>query len=527
MERPDTMPNVFDIINVQLFTASSAMKSIEAVTEHQHRIILMTEGKAIIHDAHSSDMLDKGELIALAPGTGSISFELLTESAAVYCIEFAAARGFRDGDNWRITDTTLPLQGRMQVHPLSIAHHRMDELFRCWHNEPSDSILLQIRFQELWQLILSGVSRTENQPNTKAVLRNIREHMDKHFIEQFQVEEIARFSGMTSSAFYEQFKEYTSLSPLQYITHKRVEQARRLLLSEKMKIQDVAQMVGYNDVCYFSRAFKKTTGLSPSHYVKSLSKKIAVIHPALFGNLLALGVPAEKLVPLWNDCDHKSPYRRNTAGEFNLDKLRREEPDFIIGTDHAAEWHDELAAIAPTHFITFKPFTWREHFTQLAAIIGVEEVAEQWLFYYDLKTAAAQRRIRKKMRNETVLAARISNQGVRVFGANRRKIGKFLYGELQLNAPESTYGFTFTDLCKLEQLNEFRADHILLFRDQGQAWRGEIPLQGNIHLTGIYPWFHYSALGHVQALDEALIHFADATSGGLYNKKSRFGYVNF
>lgn len=54
-----------------------------------------------------------------------------------------------------------------------------------------------------------------------------------------------------------------------YIVDLKIEKAKRLLLDEKIKIADIGEIVGYNDVKYFSRLFKKKTGKLPSEYRKS------------------------------------------------------------------------------------------------------------------------------------------------------------------------------------------------------------------------------------------------------------------
>ena len=60
------------------------------------------------------------------------------------------------------------------------------------------------------------------------------------------------------------------LSPIKYITKKRISYACDLLVSNKHSVSDIASMAGYSDVYYFSRVFKENTGMSPSDYKKSL-----------------------------------------------------------------------------------------------------------------------------------------------------------------------------------------------------------------------------------------------------------------
>lgn len=60
----------------------------------------------------------------------------------------------------------------------------------------------------------------------------------------------------------------------EYITDKRIEQARELLADAKLSIEEVAEAVGYKDYFYFIKVFKKCTGSSPSKYRKTITEKI-------------------------------------------------------------------------------------------------------------------------------------------------------------------------------------------------------------------------------------------------------------
>lgn len=68
------------------------------------------------------------------------------------------------------------------------------------------------------------------------------------------------------------FKSETGQTLNQYITEYRVEKARSLLEDPRYKITDVAEKVGYLDVNYFGKIFKKTVGLSPSEYRGKMSE---------------------------------------------------------------------------------------------------------------------------------------------------------------------------------------------------------------------------------------------------------------
>ena len=68
------------------------------------------------------------------------------------------------------------------------------------------------------------------------------------------------------------FKDRMGIPPVQYILQQRIDQAKRLLADESLYVYEVANQLGYKDSFYFSRQFKKNTGLSPQAYRIHLGK---------------------------------------------------------------------------------------------------------------------------------------------------------------------------------------------------------------------------------------------------------------
>ena len=64
-----------------------------------------------------------------------------------------------------------------------------------------------------------------------------------------------------------------NISPHRYIIELRIAQAKFLLSTTNVKIYDIAKSIGYDDPFYFSKAFKKMTGLSPSDFREKNKKE--------------------------------------------------------------------------------------------------------------------------------------------------------------------------------------------------------------------------------------------------------------
>jgi AraC-like DNA-binding protein len=70
--------------------------------------------------------------------------------------------------------------------------------------------------------------------------------------------------------FSRQFKLYSGVRPVNYISRKRIERAQYLLGTTRMSYSEISQHTGFDTLSYFSKAFKKHTGMSPRDYKKQL-----------------------------------------------------------------------------------------------------------------------------------------------------------------------------------------------------------------------------------------------------------------
>jgi AraC-like DNA-binding protein len=94
----------------------------------------------------------------------------------------------------------------------------------------------------------------------------LRENFDK----PLRIEEIARELAMSVSGFHAHFKAVTAMSPLQFQKQLRLQEARRLMISENLDAAQAGYRVGYDDASHFSRVYKRQFGEPPMRDVERL-----------------------------------------------------------------------------------------------------------------------------------------------------------------------------------------------------------------------------------------------------------------
>ncbi|WP_339319116.1 AraC family transcriptional regulator [Paenibacillus sp. FSL R10-2734] len=101
-------------------------------------------------------------------------------------------------------------------------------------------------------------------------IRDVIEHIMNNYASSFRIEELAEIANMSVSSFHRYFKEVTAMSPIQFQKQLRLQEARRLLLTESADATDVAFRVGYESPSQFSREYSRMFGFPPRQDIKRL-----------------------------------------------------------------------------------------------------------------------------------------------------------------------------------------------------------------------------------------------------------------
>ena len=132
--------------------------------------------------------------------------------------------------------------------------------------------MAEIHLRQIFITLHRYLSHSNIIDNSQMVeeIDNAMQYFTEHYNEDICIEDYAKNHNMSISWFIRNFKQYTDLTPMQYILSIRIYNAETLLHSSLYNITEVANIVGYENPLYFSRAFKKAKGLSPLEYRKNI-----------------------------------------------------------------------------------------------------------------------------------------------------------------------------------------------------------------------------------------------------------------
>jgi AraC family transcriptional regulator len=101
--------------------------------------------------------------------------------------------------------------------------------------------------------------------------RRVADYVEEHLAEQIPLATLAQLARLSPYYFCRAFKQSFGVSPHRYHNNRRIELAKRLLAAPEASVTDIGLAVGFCETSSFTAAFRKTTGLTPTGYRRSLA----------------------------------------------------------------------------------------------------------------------------------------------------------------------------------------------------------------------------------------------------------------
>lgn len=178
------------------------------------------------------------------------------EGLDIFRRDFPALAPFKAADNYT----------RLQVR------NRLKELFveQLQQKEGSRAVILSRLIELLVFVARTYAEQRELSPSdpSAAAFTGTLHYLDDNFFRPIKIDELAELANMSYRSYTEQFKRRMGRTVTQYLTERRVEYAKRLML-ETDDILFAAIEAGFGDLTHFYRVFKKLTGSTPKQFIAS------------------------------------------------------------------------------------------------------------------------------------------------------------------------------------------------------------------------------------------------------------------
>ncbi|MEG0639433.1 MAG: PocR ligand-binding domain-containing protein [Clostridia bacterium] len=155
----------------------------------------------------------------------------------------------------------VAIEGGAQADDIYHLNHQF--LSRLRNLNEYEALCYQL--QEIVESFVSAVSMPSTQSGSAAIRVAIR-FIAKHYAEPLTLSQLASEVSLSPSYFSAQFAKIMGMGYREYVNFVRVEEAKRLLSATDYPLSQIAVAIGFSDQSYFSKVFKRATGLSPQKY---------------------------------------------------------------------------------------------------------------------------------------------------------------------------------------------------------------------------------------------------------------------
>ena len=142
----------------------------------------------------------------------------------------------------------------------------------CWTRMCNEFIINDEYFEQMSNSIFTEIltifSRRLNKHNEKKRLLKSSSYIHSNYHKKLTIDFLASLEGLSESHYRAVFTRTFGESPVEYINSRRIEYAIYMLENTDKTLSEIAEFVGFNDVYYFGRLFKRKMGVSPGQYRK-------------------------------------------------------------------------------------------------------------------------------------------------------------------------------------------------------------------------------------------------------------------
>lgn len=139
---------------------------------------------------------------------------------------------------------------------------------------PADTAA-ELRINSLFYELLTLIVRNEataiaSKPDVTNAVRAAYEYVNESYTKSCTLADIADAVNLSPNHLHRVFKEAIGMTPYEYVTEKRIEKAKKLIMSGDRSMLEIALEVGFCSQSHFNKVFRTATGVTPAEYRKNL-----------------------------------------------------------------------------------------------------------------------------------------------------------------------------------------------------------------------------------------------------------------
>lgn len=277
-----------DSAELNIYETHQAAENVE-LTFANPVLASMIRGKKVMHlsNAPSFDFFPGESVIVPAHQTMKIDFPEATSQNPTQCLALAISpakiRALVETLNeraplvdsqagWQFTNDNFYFTNEEAIHQLI---ERLIYIFT--ENNSAKDYFANLVLQELIVRLMQTKARMALTTNLQQLANTNRlayavKYVQENIHRNLTIRELADKACMSEPNFFRCFKQQYGVTPVEYINQQRIQLSMKLLNNTIYSISDICFACGYNNLNYFLKVFKKTTGDTPANYRKKIVK---------------------------------------------------------------------------------------------------------------------------------------------------------------------------------------------------------------------------------------------------------------
>ncbi|MCM1105936.1 MAG: AraC family transcriptional regulator [Blautia sp.] len=162
---------------------------------------------------------------------------------------------------------------------VSCVPERIRQLMDCQMADGADVLRCSKWLTDiLTELALYATDSTKRNEQAPAYIRQMKELFDLQYARDFSLEELELEFDISKYRLCREFSKYNRISPFKYLNRRRIEEAKRLLLTTGLPVHEIGAMVGMENTNHFINLFKRETGATPLVFRQEAPSAISGLH---------------------------------------------------------------------------------------------------------------------------------------------------------------------------------------------------------------------------------------------------------
>lgn len=235
-----------------------------------HNLMLLYDGQAEFFCNGSRQLATKGDLIYYKPGDIRRAGTFPENPIKCFAVDFFYTCPIYVNGEWTTIQTDLPFTFHQSLKDELLLLKLTDLFSRLTKSALASRNTTDIRertvFTEILVLLFQYSERNQYNYSNIRKVEKVISYMTENHSKTITLNELSEYAKVSPSYLGNIFRTITGRSVIDYLIEIRINRAKNLL-KDGFSVTEVSRYVGFNDIYYFSRVFKKHEGVSPSKYM--------------------------------------------------------------------------------------------------------------------------------------------------------------------------------------------------------------------------------------------------------------------